>query len=95
MMSANPALSGACAPSRVERSVSTAMAGCHAVLDRRGSIAPRIFEPFLNPRTEGSKMGLSIIRSGMGSRGGGLSLGPGCERVLLECSGPIDPNDAS
>jgi hypothetical protein len=66
MMSAEPALSGACAPSEVERSVSTAIAASCAVLELRGSIAPRIFAPFLNPRTEGIRMGLSIIRSGMG-----------------------------
>ena len=68
MMSANQVLSGSCAPSEVEGSVSTAIAASYAVLDLTGRIAPRIFEPFLNPRTEGMRIGLSLIHPGMGSQ---------------------------
>jgi hypothetical protein len=60
MISANPALSGSSAPGEVERSVSTASAASYAVLDLTGSIAPRIFKPFLNPRTEDIRMRLEF-----------------------------------
>jgi hypothetical protein len=87
MMSANPALSGSYAPSEGERSVSTAIAASYAGLDLTGCIAARIFEPFLNPRTEGIRMGLSIIHSGMGSQADADPSGRGPSRC---CSNSPD-----
>ena len=94
MMSANPALSGSYAPGKVVRSPLTAIALSYAAFDLRGCIADCIFEPFFTPGAEGIGMGLSISRSDMGSQSRRLSLGLGSERVRLEFTLPIDPNDA-